>query len=347
VLGKSTIDHLLILASDYEDLEFVLLDKRKKEQQGPTGGERVQVVPKTINVTRRTPSRLHLRTLRRFTWTRQDGLDQFDKLSSVFGLADWIVVTNGRLWRLYGKHAHARATNFYEVDLPEARTASGDTAPNEAFRYFWLFFRPEAFKQRVEGAAKRCWLDDILVGCRGYAKRLGERLKERVFCTTFPHLAQGCLTDRKNRLGIKTEPTEQELADIFEATLTLLDRLLFLLYAESRDLLPIREAPYQAASLKCLKEEVEDKAGVAEAVSQFPEFDPYCQVVGPAGRDQARAHESRLPTLGLRLLPDHGDRLTGGDVEAGQQVRGFGPVTLLSTRLAVSSYGPINFIEVG
>jgi len=31
-----------------------------------------------------------------------------------------------RLWRLYGKHAHARATNFYEVDLPEALTASGD-----------------------------------------------------------------------------------------------------------------------------------------------------------------------------------------------------------------------------
>src|SRR4051812_6348127 len=63
VLGKSTIDHLLILASDYEDLEFVLLDKRKKEQQGPTGGERVQVVPKAISVTRRTPSRLDLRTL--------------------------------------------------------------------------------------------------------------------------------------------------------------------------------------------------------------------------------------------------------------------------------------------
>ena len=35
VLGKSNIDHLLILAADYESLEFVLLDKRKKKQQGP------------------------------------------------------------------------------------------------------------------------------------------------------------------------------------------------------------------------------------------------------------------------------------------------------------------------
>src|SRR5205823_6621109 len=61
------------------------------------------------------------------------------------GNADWILVTNGRLWRLYSRQAHARATNFYEVDLVEALTASGDTDPNEAFRYWSLFFRPDAF----------------------------------------------------------------------------------------------------------------------------------------------------------------------------------------------------------
>jgi hypothetical protein len=46
-------------------------------------------VPKTISVSRRTPSRLDLRTLRRFTWTREDGLDQFDKLRSVFDAASY------------------------------------------------------------------------------------------------------------------------------------------------------------------------------------------------------------------------------------------------------------------
>ena len=71
--------------------------------------------------------------------------------------------------------------------------------------------------------------------------------------------------DRKQRLGLSKEPTDEELADIFEATLTLLYRLLFLLYAESRDLLPIREAPYQAASLKKIKDEIAEKAGVAES----------------------------------------------------------------------------------
>src|SRR5207237_621694 len=137
------------------------------------------------------------------------------------GAADWIIVTNGKLWRLYSRQAHARATNFYEVDLVEALTASGDTDPNEAFRYWWLFLRPAAFAPLAPGG-------------RGVG-------------------------------GEGDVPTEEELADIFEANLTLLYRLLFLLYAESRDLLPIREAPYHAASLKKIKEEVAEKAGVAES----------------------------------------------------------------------------------
>ncbi len=183
------------------------------------------------------------------------------------GIADWIVVTNGRLWRLYGKQAHARSTNFYEVDLVEALAASGETDPNEAFRYWWLFLRPQAFYRASEAAS--CWLDEVLKGSRDYAKRLGDRLKDRIFLTIFPHLARGFLQDRRQRLASQegkrpTNPTDDELADIFEATLTLLYRLLFLLFAESRDLLPIREAPYHAASLKKIKEEIADKAGVAE-----------------------------------------------------------------------------------
>ena len=214
------------------------------------------------------------------------------------GTADWIVVTNGRLWRLYSRQAHARATNFYEVDLVEALTASGDTDPNEAFRYFWLFFRADAFRSlrdgqhpsppaplpeaergekkemalssspsplRGGGRGEGCWLDAVLSGSREFARQLGDRLKERVFETIFPHLARGFLADRRQRLGITREPTEEELADLFEATLTFLYRLLFLLYAESRDLLPVREAPYQAASLKRIKEQVADRAGIAES----------------------------------------------------------------------------------
>jgi hypothetical protein len=186
------------------------------------------------------------------------------------GLANWIIVTNGRQWRLYSRRAHSRATNFYEVDLIEALIASGDTDPNEAFRYWWLFFRAAAFSPLPyagEGVRAGCWLDTIAEGSREYAKQLGERLKERIFVTIFPHLAQGFLEDRKRRLTLSRQPAPDELDELFEATLTLLYRLLFLLYAESRDLLPIREAAYRQASLTKIKEEIAEKAGIAESES--------------------------------------------------------------------------------
>jgi len=454
VLGKTALDHLLVLTSNFDTLEFVLLHKRKEQRRGPGAVDRVQVVPLSITVDRRSPEKKELKALRRFTWTCRDALDQYDKLRTVFeasafteeyfqnralfadhylverlrddpawrdnpsnvflemkdrlrdaarrwqgkgeqlvrdelyeplfkllgfdgkqnkapgssqtepdyllysspplskggpggvalqatdaqthpltaafvyqwdrwldgpdihdeetpeenpgacvvsaletGAANWIIVTNGRHWRLYSGETHSRATNFYEVDLVEALTASGDTDPNEAFRYWWLFFRASAFHsdrragdvsppvessvtsphqgahaprspdtaQSAPSIQRTCWLDQIVAGSRDYAKRLGERLKERIFVTIFPHLAQGFLEDRRQRLGLKKHPTEEELRDLLEATLTLLYRLLFLLYAESRDLLPIREAPYRQASLKKIKEEIAEQGGTADS----------------------------------------------------------------------------------
>jgi hypothetical protein len=79
------------------------------------------------------------------------------------GVADWIIVTNGKVWRLYSRHAHSRATNFYEVDLPETLVASGDTDPNAGFRYWWLFFRAQACLPD-EATPAKCWLDRIAQG---------------------------------------------------------------------------------------------------------------------------------------------------------------------------------------
>ena len=52
--------------------------------------------------------------------------------------------------------------------------------------------------------------------------------------------------------------TEESLKEIYSATLTLLYRLLFILYAEARDLLPVDEQAYQHYSLAGLKQKVAD-----------------------------------------------------------------------------------------
>ena len=178
----------------------------------------------------------------------------------------WVIVTNGRQWRLYSKHAHSRATNFYEVELDEALGASDGTDPNEAFRYFWLFFRPQAFAPS-DPDGTTLWLDAVVQGSRDYAREVERELKQRVFERVVPFLAQGFLADRSGRLGRHEPPGEAELETVRQATLTLLYRLLFLLYAESRDLLPVRESAYAAISLKAIKDDVAAAAGTAESES--------------------------------------------------------------------------------
>lgn len=182
----------------------------------------------------------------------------------------WVIVTNGRLWRLYARQTHSRATNYYELDAEEllADTAAPVADPGEAFRYYWLLFRRQAFEkhpaQREGKAQELSLLDRLLLESEDYARDLGSRLKDRVFDEVFPHLAHGFVEHARDQGGSKNLPQE-ELDTIYQGTLTLLYRLLFLLYAEARDLLPVREVRgFWEASLARMKKEIADHAADIE-----------------------------------------------------------------------------------
>jgi hypothetical protein len=188
---------------------------------------------------------------------------------------DWAIVTNGKLWRLYSARAHSRATNYYEIDLEET-LAQPPEHRELAFRYFWYFFRAAAFlptARMLEGETRQiCFLDRLVSESERYARELGERLKDRVFFEIFPHFARGFIlyARRTGQLpaGLDTLPDEERrrlLEPFFSGTLTFLYRLLFLLYAESRDLLPVREVHgYYEKSLEKLKQEIAAHAGNIE-----------------------------------------------------------------------------------
>jgi len=178
------------------------------------------------------------------------------------GEANWAIVTNGKIWRLYSAKAHSRATNYYEIDLEE--TLALPAANLEyAFRYFWLFFRAAAFPS---------FLDRLMSESERYARELGDRLKERIFFEIFPHFAKGFILHARQSgeidAGLESMDAESRnrlLEPYFSGTLTFLYRLLFLLYAESRDLLPVREQHgYYAKSLEKLKRQVAERAGRIE-----------------------------------------------------------------------------------
>ena len=178
----------------------------------------------------------------------------------------WIIITNGKYWRLYSKKTHSKATEFYEVDLEEILAMED---PDEAFRYFWLMFRAETFKPMpysVEGEAKDvALLDRLFLESEAYAKQLGEKLKDNIFKNIFPKFAKGFIVHvggSGKYLTMDEAERDENLALVFRGTLTFLYRLLFLFYAESRDLLPVREVRgYWEVSLQKMREDVASKAG--------------------------------------------------------------------------------------
>ena len=191
------------------------------------------------------------------------------------GEANWAIVTNGKIWRLYSAKAHSRATNYYEIDLEET-LAQSPVNREYAFRYFWLFFRAAAFipsEKAVDGEKRQmCFLDSLVSESERYARELGERLKERVFNEIFPHFARGFIiyASRTGQLppnldSLEAGERDSLLEPFYGGTLTFLYRLLFLLYAESRDLLPVREVRgYYEKSLEKLKWQIAGKAGTIQ-----------------------------------------------------------------------------------
>lgn len=137
----------------------------------------------------------------------------------------WGILTNGRLWRLYHRDSAHRLDHYYEIDLP-AIVERGD--PLE-FQYFSHFFGPEA---STDGALS---LDALLRESADYARGVSKGLKAQVYDALW-HAAEGFLAHVDNDL----EPRPSNLSEVHANALVLLYRLLFVLFAEAKGLLPLR-----------------------------------------------------------------------------------------------------------
>ncbi|MCI0729255.1 MAG: N-6 DNA methylase [Chloroflexi bacterium] len=155
---------------------------------------------------------------------------QVDYYLKATGL-DWGILSNGRHWRLVQRESSQRLTIYYEVDLVELL----QRGRAEEMAYFTLFFRQTAFRP---DAAGRVFLAGALAASNAYAVALEEDLKQNVY-QALEWLMQGFLDLPANRLGA------EELGRIYDNSLYLLYRLLFIFYAESRGLLPLGDEEYR------------------------------------------------------------------------------------------------------
>ena len=137
----------------------------------------------------------------------------------------WGILTNGRLWRLYCAESHLPLGNYYQIDLVKLL----EEAAEDKLKYFYLFFRKAALLQ-IDG---KSFLDHVLEGSNEYAVELEADIKERAY-EVVELLCRGFATGFSHK-----QLTEAVLKDIYNNSLTLLYRLLFVFYAEARELLPL------------------------------------------------------------------------------------------------------------
>jgi type I restriction-modification system DNA methylase subunit len=162
----------------------------------------------------------------------------------------WGVLSNGAKWRLYCKDR--RRDDYYEVDLPTL-LAKDEPKNVEDFKYFYYFFRKDAFLPSQEGDP---FLDRVLRGSADYAKEIGDDLKENVY-KAMKKVAEGFFNWTQNGLDIQKEEARETVQ---KSTMLLLYRFLFLLYAEGKGLLDIGKPRYRESySFYKLKNEVKEK----------------------------------------------------------------------------------------
>ena len=159
---------------------------------------------------------------------------------------DWGILTNGRQWRLYHRQTSYRLDSCYEVDLAALLTDNPDL---ETFRYFYCLFQRDAFIPDPSGTS---FLDLVLTESQQYTVAVSDDLKNRVY-DALRLLIDGFLNFPRNRF----DAANPLLGKIHTNCLILLYRVLFILYAESRGLLPVENPDYAARySLAALAETV-------------------------------------------------------------------------------------------
>ena len=157
------------------------------------------------------------------------------------GKPRWGILTNGAEWRLYYQGAQSQSEQFFGVNL-KALISDGDPAKvRHNLRVFVLTFRKNAFIELPSGGT----FHERAIGQSNlYKEQVASNISDAVFNKVFPRLT----TEIAASAG-----RSATLAEVRDAGLILLYRLLFALCAEDRALLPILASKPDHYSLRKLR----------------------------------------------------------------------------------------------
>jgi hypothetical protein len=133
----------------------------------------------------------------------------------------WGILTNGNEWRLYCRDT--KPSHFFAINFELAIRSLED------FKVFLALFSSAAFARDNQG---KCRLDQVRENALATQAELEADLRARIF-TIVEILANGFVERPENNI------TDADLPRLYENCLIFLYRLLFILYAEGRQLLPV------------------------------------------------------------------------------------------------------------
>jgi len=158
----------------------------------------------------------------------------------------WGILTNGCVWRLYYMMARSRSEDFLELDLPAILGMSGhenlffeEKLRSHWLKIFLLMFRRQSFAP--VGLESKTFHRKALDEGESWEAKVAQNLSSTVFNDIFPGLVKTIIA------GDKGKPGKLEAGYFYEvkqAALIFLYRLLFILYAEDRNLLPANDDRY-------------------------------------------------------------------------------------------------------
>ena len=203
------------------------------------------------------------RTLRRTPHGQiQQYLKQADDTLAGDGIR-WGILTDGYVWRLYDYQTRPRATAYFEVNLRDILGAPSDDGQAQSplfgddsdepdtfdeLRLFHLLFRRESFSP--QSGATTGFLEAAIEEGKRYEQRVAQDLSRVVFDDVFPRLVS----------TLAARASDTHLIGIRDSALIFLYRLLFVLYAEDRGLLPVNDNAYANYSLrKAVRDDVATK----------------------------------------------------------------------------------------
>ena len=158
-------------------------------------------------------------------------------LSTADSVADgrirWGILTSGRVWRLYDQLSRPRASGYFEADLAQLLQPGNE----HDLLVFYLLFRRASFT--LKDGSTTTFLEQALAEGKRYEEQVAQDLSGVVFESAFPKLVEALA----NAPGAT-------LPQVRQAALIFLYRLLFVLYAEDRDLLPVNDSRYDDYGLR-------------------------------------------------------------------------------------------------